>query len=223
MMSYARLLLTVSACTYAVACSVEPPVHRESAGLGSDAATPTVDEVETSDVPAEGWMSSDCSPILPAQDLWQMLGSGSYDLYVVSGLKIEGDEEVQERTGTGVLESRALHVSLSNADLVISVTKSAPDHALLFLEDSRVFYSDTGDVFRERACSAALSVDSEGSLSSRVLAGREHSVLLVVQSTQQLGAVVRQVAVVSGDSVRLADQELPLREIVEAASAIAGR
>lgn len=205
-------------------CSSESIGDREGAALDVDAQARAVEEdavqmgaVETGD----GWMSSTCSPLLSSEELWQMLDSGSHDLYVLNGLKVVGDQEVIERTGTGILESRALHVSIANAELAVDITDTDSEHALLFLEESRVFRSDAGSVFREQPCAAAPSVDAAGSLSSRVLAGSDRTVLLLVQSTTELGPVVRQVATVVGNSVLLADQqELPLQAIVEAASAI---
>lgn len=172
-------------------------------------------------VGSEGWMSSTCTTMMSADQLWGALQTGYYDLYVLQGLDILGEQEFQERTGTGVLESRALRISLDDAKRVVNISGSNAEDGFLFLEDSRVFRSDDGSVFREHPCDRAESVEHDGSLSSRVLAGNSRSIVLLVQSTSQLGSVIRDVAVVVGDTIRLAEgQEVSLVAIEEAAASI---
>jgi len=220
MTTYASFALPLILLASVQGCSNDSPASREGSALTADAAGQQANEADTAAPDGEGWMSSTCTPLLSSQELWQLVDSGSYDLYVLNGLKIVGDQAIEERTETGVLESRALLVSLEGADLVVDITGTRPEHALLFLEHSRVFRSDEGGVFHERACTAARSVEDGGSLSSRVIAGSDRNVLLLVQATRQLGPVVRQVAVVVGQSVHLAGQEeVPLAAILEAASA----
>jgi len=210
---------------FATSCVVEPATRvAEESTNAAEAQLVEVEPIEDTDGvddTRDGWMSSTCSPPLTSDQLWQTIDSGTHDLYVLSGLEVVGDQEVQERSTMGLLESRALQVSLKGADLVVNITGTHPDHSLLFLEESRVFHSAGGGVFRARGCSTARSVEDGGSLSSRVMAGSGRTVLLLVQPTSQLGPVVRQVALVVGGSVRLADdEEVPLQLVVEAGASV---
>lgn len=196
----------------AVACNTSP----EEAGGAAPLSGPQVDDASqtlnasaltapTVSAPSpsgpRNWMSSTCTGPVDAERFEAALASGNYQVVITDEIEVESDELVRESVPNGLLECRALRVSFRGARQWIGRDATRAEHALLFVEASRIFHRSDGVDFYERACETAESADSVGSLSSRVTANPVAPVAILVELTGMYGPVIRGVATVRGETI----------------------
>lgn len=182
------------------ACDEDASVEATTSALSSsDAAPDSSSAVEHADFVTAGPCTRPGSPL----DFIRAVNSGEYEVVMVTALEVLGEEIVYQSVDSGTYETRALRISVAGADDRVSRVPQSYREALVPIHSTTRFTAyETGDVTQTIGCPDARHVDEQGSLASRIEAGRRGEMALVVELTAIHGPIVRNIVTRSGDTLR---------------------